>query len=124
VQFGLGAVGQPPAQHVLLQHAVVGGVPPDDVVVQAGYRPDRARQRLQVLLDRLLEQVVVVPDDRVRGVDLADRVDVAGFQRGKEADNEFLADGSALLDYRNASRCPFGSVVPAVLLLMAAMVCS
>jgi hypothetical protein len=108
---------------VLLQHAVLGGDPPDNVVVQAGYRPDGARERLQVLLDRLLEQVVVVPDDRVRGVDLADRVDVAGFQRGEEADNEFLADGSALLDNRSASRRPFGSVVGAAP-LMAAMVCS
>jgi hypothetical protein len=57
----------------------------------------QAPQRLQVVLDRLLDQVVVVPDDRVRRVDLPQGVDVAGFQRAEEADDEFLADGSASL---------------------------
>jgi hypothetical protein len=53
-------------------------------------------QHLQVVLDGLLDQVVVVPDDGIRSVDLPQRVDVAGLQRGEEADDEFLADGSAL----------------------------
>jgi hypothetical protein len=88
-----------------------------------------ARQHLQVLLDRLLQQVVVMPDDRVRSVDLAERVDVAGFQRGEEADNQFLvdggvlADGGVLLDNWSAWRRPFGLVASAPL-PMAAMVCS
>jgi hypothetical protein len=55
----------------------------------------QAPQHLQVVLDRLLDQVVVVPDDRVRRVDLPQGVDVAGFQRGEEADDKFLADGCA-----------------------------
>jgi hypothetical protein len=80
-------------------------------------------QHLQVLLDRLLDQVVVVPDDGVRSVDLAERADVAGFQRGEEADNKFLADGSTLLDGRSASRRPLAYVASAAL-PMAAMVCS
>jgi len=47
----------------------------------------QALQHLQVVLDGLLDQVVVVPDDGVRGVDLAQRVDVAGFERGEETDD-------------------------------------
>jgi hypothetical protein len=40
-----------------------------------------------------------VPDDGVRRVDLAQRAEVAGFDRGEEADDKFLflADGSASL---------------------------
>ena len=87
MQFDLGAVREPAAQDVLLQHAVGSRHPPDDVVAQAGHDPVQAPQHLQVVLDGLLDQVVVVPDDGVRGVDLAQRVDVAGFERGEETDD-------------------------------------
>jgi hypothetical protein len=33
----------------------------------------------------LLEQVVVVPDDRIRGVDIAERLDVTGLKASKES---------------------------------------
>ena len=97
VELDLGAVGQAAAQDVLLQHPVGRGHPPDDVVAQAGHHPVQASQDLQVVLDGLLDQVIVMPDDGVRSVDLAQRVDVTGFQRGEEADDEFLADSRALL---------------------------
>jgi hypothetical protein len=56
-------------------------------------------QHLQVVLDRLLEQVVVVPDHSIGCVDLAQRAQVAGFYRGEEADDKFgfLADDGASL---------------------------
>jgi hypothetical protein len=103
VQSDVGAVGQLAAQDVLLQHPVRGRDPPDDLVVQAGHHPVQAPQRLQVVLGRLLEQVVVVPDDRVRRVDLLQGADVAGFQRAEEADDEFLADSCLLM---SGHRCP------------------
>ena len=108
-----GPVRQLTAQHVLLQHPVGRRHPPDDVIAQAGHRPVQALQHLQVVLDGLLDQVVVVPDDGVRSVDLAQRLDVAGFQRGEEADDKFLADGSALLRSQRAT-----------VLAIAAMICS
>jgi len=77
----------------------------------------QALQHLQVVLDRLLDQVVVVPDDGIRSVDLPQRADVAGFQRGEEADDEFLADASVLAD---ASASLFVNAVRPI----AAMVCS
>jgi hypothetical protein len=109
---------------VLLQHAIGGGRPPDDVVAQAGYGPVQALQDPQVLLDRLLDQVVVVPDDGVRSVDLAQRADIAGFQRGEEADNKFLTDGSALLRSPERLAASVSVQVANAALPMAAMVCS
>jgi hypothetical protein len=38
-----------------------------------------------------------VPDHGIGRVDLAQRAEVAGFYRGEEADDKFLADGSASL---------------------------
>ena len=95
VQLDLGPVRQPPAQDVLLQHPVGGRRAPDDVVAQARHGPVQSLQHLQVVLDRLLEQVVVVPDHSIGRVDLAQRAEVAGFDRGEKADDKFLADGSA-----------------------------
>ena len=99
MQFDLGAVRQPPAQDVLLQHPVRGRRAPDEVVAQARDGPVEPLQDLQVVLDRLLEQVVVVPDQSVGCVDLAQRAQVAGLDRGEETDDEFLvlADGGASL---------------------------
>ena len=77
-----------PAEHSeqdMLQHPVGRGHPPDDVIAQPGYRAVQALQDLQVLLDGLLDQVVVVPDDGIRGIDLAQCGDVAALQGGEEA---------------------------------------
>jgi hypothetical protein len=81
--------------------------------VQAGHHPVQAAQRLQVVLDRLLEQVVVVPDDRVRRVDLLQGADIAGFQRAEEADDEFLADSCLLMSGRlDGAACQGASTAP------------
>ena len=100
MQLNLGAVRQATAQDVLLQHPVGRRHPPDDVVSQAGHDPVQALQYLQVVLDGLFDEVIVVPDDGIRSVDLTQRVDVAGFQRGEETDDKLLADGGALLHDR------------------------
>jgi hypothetical protein len=53
VQGDLDAIGQRAAQHVLLDHAVVGDRAPGDVVAQAGDGAVQPGQHLQVVLDRL-----------------------------------------------------------------------
>ncbi|MFZ0045664.1 MAG: DUF1345 domain-containing protein [Streptosporangiaceae bacterium] len=95
MQFDRGAVRERAAQHVLLQDTVSDGRPPDDVVVQAGHGPVQALQDNQVVVHALLEQIVVMPDQRVRRVDLAQGPDVAGFQGGEEADHDVFAAAHA-----------------------------
>jgi hypothetical protein len=72
---------------MLLQDAVSSPSPPDDVVAQAGHGAVQARQHFQVVVHRLLDQVIVVPDQRVGRVDLAQRLDVTGLQGSEEADD-------------------------------------
>src|SRR5271165_1673446 len=90
VQFDLGTARQLTAQDVLLQHAVGSRNPPDDVIAQARHRAVQALKDLQVLFGGLLHQVVVVPDDGVWGIDLAQRADVAGLEGGEETRDQFL----------------------------------
>jgi hypothetical protein len=79
MQLNLRAVRQLTTQDMLLQHTIGSRHPPDDVVSQAGHGSVQALQYLQVVIDGLFDQVIVVPDDGIRRVDLAQRVDVAGF---------------------------------------------
>jgi len=83
-------VGQVTAQDVLLQHSIGRRHPPYDVVSQARHGPVQPLQYLQVVLDGLFDQVIVVPDDGIRSIDLAQRVDVASFQRGEETDDRVV----------------------------------
>ena len=87
MQGNLGTIRQPAAKDVLLQYAISGRRSPDDVIPEAGHGAVQALQDLQVVFDRLLDQVVVVPDDRVGSIDLSQRRDIARFERGEEADN-------------------------------------
>jgi hypothetical protein len=64
VQLHFVAIPQCAAQDMLLQHTVSGRSPADDVVAQAGHGAVQARKHLQAVVYRLLEQVIVVPDER------------------------------------------------------------
>ena len=66
-------------KHVLLQEPAGNGDSALHLIAPIRYVPAHPGQDLEVLLDRLLKAVMIVPDTRVRRVDRADLIDVAGF---------------------------------------------
>jgi hypothetical protein len=67
-----------------LEAAGGGGGSTDVGVAHSGQVVDQPPQGAQVLVGRLLDAVVVVPDHGVGSVELADEVDPAGFDGAEQ----------------------------------------
>ena len=75
---------------VVTRHAVVGHDPTDLRVSQTLHLAVDVGKDAEVVLDPLLDLIVVVPDDRVRRIDIAQSRDVSRFDRREEAVDKLL----------------------------------
>ena len=90
-------------QHVLLHEALGGPEPADLFIAQLAHVPDEPSQDPQILVQRLRDAIVVVPHDRVGGVDSTHRFEVGGDDRGEQTLGELdvrVAHASSLITGR------------------------
>src|SRR5579872_2722191 len=78
------AVGELALQKMLLDEAAFEDVEPAPRVVTFRDAANEALQRLEILIGRDRRAIIVVPDDRIRRVDVAHRLEITALDRVEE----------------------------------------